>query len=70
MSINENDSAVPVAYIYIYTGLAHKQTKNGAITDMCMITFNCVSGVPPWSSGSVLDHISLSPVFESRRGHI
>jgi len=25
---------------------------------------------PPWSSGSVLDHISLPPVFESRRGHI
>ena len=27
-------------------------------------------GVPPWSSGSVLDHISLPPVFESRPGHI
>ena len=27
-------------------------------------------GVPPWSSGSVLDHISLPLVFESRRGHI
>ena len=27
-------------------------------------------GVPPWSSGSVLDHSSLPPVFESRRGHI
>ena len=26
--------------------------------------------VPPWSSGSVLDHRSLPPVFESRRGHI
>jgi len=25
---------------------------------------------PPWSSGSVLDHRSLPPVFESRRGHI
>jgi len=25
---------------------------------------------PPWSSGSVLGHRSLSPVFESRRGHI
>ena len=25
---------------------------------------------PPWSSCSVLDHISLAPVFESRRGHI
>jgi len=24
----------------------------------------------PWSSGSVLDHRSLPPVFESRRGHI
>ena len=27
-------------------------------------------GAPPWSSGSVLDHRSLPPVFESRRGHI
>ena len=25
---------------------------------------------PPWSSGSVLDHRSLPPVFESRRGDI
>ena len=25
---------------------------------------------PPWSSGSVLDHRSLPPVFESQRGHI
>ena len=25
---------------------------------------------PPWSSGSVLDHRSLPPVFESRGGHI
>ena len=25
---------------------------------------------PPWSSGSVLDHRSLPPAFESRRGHI
>ena len=25
---------------------------------------------PPWSRGSVLDHRSLPPVFESRRGHI
>ena len=25
---------------------------------------------PPWSSGSVLDHRSLPPVFASRRGHI
>ena len=25
---------------------------------------------PPWSSGSVLDHRSLPPGFESRRGHI
>ena len=25
---------------------------------------------PSWSSGSVLDHRSLPPVFESRRGHI
>ena len=28
------------------------------------------AGVPPWSSGSVLDHSSLPPVFESQRGHI
>ena len=27
-------------------------------------------GAPPWSNGSVLDHISLSSVFESRHGHI
>ena len=27
-------------------------------------------GAPPWSSGSVLHHRSLPPVFESRRGHI
>jgi len=27
-------------------------------------------GAPPWCSGSVLDHISLSPVLESRRGHL
>ena len=25
---------------------------------------------PPWSSGNVLDHRSLPPVFESRSGHI
>ena len=25
---------------------------------------------PPWYSGSVLDHRSMPPVFESRRGHI
>ena len=28
------------------------------------------NGTPPGSSGSVLDHRSLQPVFESRRGHI
>jgi len=27
-------------------------------------------GVPPWSSGNVLDHRLLPPVFEYRRGHI
>jgi len=27
-------------------------------------------GAPPWSSGSVLDHRSLPPVFESWRRHI
>ena len=27
-------------------------------------------GAPPWSSGSMLDHRSLPPMFESRRGHI
>ena len=29
-----------------------------------------LSRAPPWSSGSVLDHRSLPPVFESRRGPI
>ena len=29
-----------------------------------------LDGAPPWSIGSVLDHRSLPPVFESRRGHI
>ena len=29
-----------------------------------------VTGAPPWSSDSVLDHRSLPPVFESRCGHI
>ena len=33
-------------------------------------TFNETHWAPPWSSGSVLDHKSLPPVFESRRGHI
>ena len=28
------------------------------------------SGAPPWCSGSVLDYISLPPVFESLRGHM
>jgi len=28
------------------------------------------SGTPPWTSDSMLDHISLHPVFESRCGHI
>ena len=32
--------------------------------------FNSLFSSKPWSSGSVLDHISLPPVFESRRGHI
>ena len=27
-----------------------------------------IIGMPPWSNGSVLDHRSLPPVFESRRG--
>jgi len=27
-------------------------------------------GAPPWSSGSMLDHRSLPPMFEYRRGHI
>ena len=30
----------------------------------------CIPGAPPWSSGSVLDHKSLPPVFESWPGHI
>ena len=29
-----------------------------------------VTGAPPWSSSSVLDHRSLPPGFESRSGHI
>ena len=29
-----------------------------------------IQGPPPWSGCSVIDHISLPPVFESRRGHI
>ena len=29
-----------------------------------------ITWAPPWSSGSVLNHRSLPPVFESRRGHI
>jgi len=33
-------------------------------------TLNSEERAPPWSSGSVLDHRSLPPVFESRRGHI
>jgi len=32
------------------------------------LVFECE--VAPWSNGSVLDHRSLSPVFESRHGHI
>ena len=31
---------------------------------------NAAHRAPPWSNGSVLDHRSLPPVFESRRGHI
>ena len=31
---------------------------------------NITLGAPPWSNGSVFGHGSLSPVFESRRGHI
>ena len=34
------------------------------------ICFIIIYRAPPWSSGSVLDHRSLPPVFESRRGHI
>jgi len=34
------------------------------------VTFQLFVGAPPWSSGSVLDHRSLPPVFESRSGHI
>ena len=38
----------------------------------CSLTnvFTLYLGAPPWSSGSVLDHRLLPPVFESRRGHI
>ena len=40
----------------------------------CYIFILCmpvlIPGAPSWSSGSVLDHISLPPVFESRCGHI
>ena len=34
------------------------------------VSVSAQPGAPPWSSGSVLDHILLPPVFESRRGHI
>ena len=36
----------------------------------CTMTSTIMYRAPPWSSGSVLDHRSLPPVFESRRGHI
>jgi len=32
--------------------------------------FYQINRAPPWSNGSVLDYLSLPPVFESRRGHI
>ena len=32
-------------------------------------TFKTSDRAPPWFNGSVLDHSSLTPVFESRRGH-
>jgi len=37
---------------------------------ICLSGSSSLSGVPPWSSGSLLDHRSLPPIFESRRGHI
>ena len=43
---------------------------NSAISTLIYILIpNSFEGAPPWSSGSVLDHRSLPPVFESRRGH-
>ena len=35
-----------------------------------LILVQHATGAPPWSSGSVLDHRSLPPVFKSWRGHI
>jgi len=40
------------------------------ISDRSFVPRNGLWGAPPWCSGSVLDHRSLPPVFESRRGHI
>ena len=51
------------AWICIHT-CSHAHSKH---THMC----TCMHvGALPWSSSSVLDHRSLPPVFESRRGHI
>ena len=43
---------------------------NNTIITTIIHTYIHTYWAPLWSSGSVLDHRSLPPVFESRRGHI
>ena len=42
---------------------------NGRIQRV-ILYLKLITRTPPWPIGSVLDQISLPPVFESRRGHI
>ena len=46
--------------------------KYTPFTAMCILKASTLHELraPPWSTGSVLDRRSLSPVFESRCGHI
>ena len=54
-----------------YGNVVCKKLVNGPLTVINATDYlNGKKSTPTWSSGSVLDHRSLPPVFESRRGHI
>ena len=46
----------------------NKREKHAFYNSWTNVTYACMEA-PPWSNGSMLDHSSLPPVFESRRGH-
>ena len=56
-----NEKLLQILFVTLYKYIALKED------DLFLLAGD---GGPPWSSDSVLDHKSLPPVFESRRGQI